>query len=114
MPNRIREVRKSRGLTMKQLGKEIGVTESAISQYETDKRQPDSVTLLKLSNLFDVSVDYLLGAATDKKEQAPAIDESLSDAVSMELLNMIRDASEEERRDMLDLLRIVQKRREKE
>lgn len=111
MPNRIREVRKSRGLTMKQLGKKIGVTESAISQYETDKRQPDSVTLLKLSNLFDVSVDYLLGAATDKKEQ-PTVSDELSDAVSMELLNMIRDASEAERRDMLDLLRIVQKRRE--
>lgn len=64
----------------------------------------------EISVKYNVSVDWLEGK-TDKKEQ-PTVSDELSDAVSMELLNMIRDASESERRDMLDLLRIVQKRRE--
>lgn len=66
--------------------------------------------LYEISAKYNVSVDWLEGK-TDKKEQ-PTVSDELSDAVSMELLNMIREASESERRDMLDLLRIVQKRRE--
>lgn len=58
---RLREVRKKAHLTMKELGKVIGVAESTISQYETGKRQPDYETLLKLGEFFGVSTDYLLG-----------------------------------------------------
>lgn len=58
---KLRELRKKCGLTMKELGMEIGVAESTVSQYETGKRQPDYETLLKLSEYFGVSVDYLLG-----------------------------------------------------
>lgn len=64
MKNRIREIRKERGLTMKELGMAIGLAESTISQYETGKRQPDNETLLKLGKYFSVSIDYLLGAET--------------------------------------------------
>ena len=51
---------------MKELGATIGVAESTISQYETGKRQPDYETLLRLSEYFGVSVDYLLGKETKK------------------------------------------------
>lgn len=61
MRNRIREIRKALGLTMKELGAMVGVSESAISQYETGKRQPDNEMLLKLGEALDVSVGYLLG-----------------------------------------------------
>lgn len=61
MKNRIRELRKQRGLTMKQLGAMLGLAESTVSQYETSKRQPDNETLLKLGEIFDVTVDCLLG-----------------------------------------------------
>lgn len=61
MKNRIRELRKQRGLTMKQLGSMLGLAESTVSQYETGKRQPDNETLLKLGEIFDVTVDFLLG-----------------------------------------------------
>lgn len=64
---KLRELRKRCGITMKELGNEIGVAESTVSQYETGKRQPDYETLLKLSEYFGVSVDCLLG-----KENAPA------------------------------------------
>lgn len=57
---RLREIRKQCKMTMKELGREIGVAESTISQYETGKRQPDFETLLKLSDFFGVSVDYIL------------------------------------------------------
>jgi transcriptional regulator with XRE-family HTH domain len=61
MANRIRELRKNRGLTMKQLGEVVDLAESTISQYETGKRQPDNETLLRLGEFFGVTVGYLLG-----------------------------------------------------
>ena len=65
MDNRIRELRKAKGITMKQLGVIIGVAESTISHYETGKRQLDKETLIKLSNYFGVTIGFLLGAEED-------------------------------------------------
>ena len=59
--NRIRSIRKSRGMTMKELGSLIGVSEAAVSQYETGKRNVDNETLYKIGEVFDVSASYLLG-----------------------------------------------------
>lgn len=65
MQNRIRELRKQNSITMRQLGQHLGLAESTISQYETGKREPDLKTLLKISEYFGVSVDYLLGEDTN-------------------------------------------------
>lgn len=70
MANRIREERKKAGLTMKELGDIVGVAESAISHYETGKRQPNHETLLKISSVLDVTVGYLLGA--EEQQENPA------------------------------------------
>lgn len=61
----LRTERKTKGLTMKELGEMIGVSESAISQYETGKREPDNATLVKFSEILGVSTDHLLGVASD-------------------------------------------------
>lgn len=69
----LRTLRKTKGLTMKQLGEIIGVSESAISQYETCKREADFETLLKLSEELDCTIDYLLRGDECKKN--PLTDE---------------------------------------
>lgn len=63
--NRIRELRKKHKISMKALGQYVGVAESTISLYETEKRQPDNSVLIKIAELFNVSVDYLLGRETN-------------------------------------------------
>lgn len=70
----LRSRRKEKHMTMKQLGSIVGVSEGAISQYETGKRQADFETLLKLGDALDCSVDYLLRGTVppeDKKEPTP-------------------------------------------
>ena len=67
--NKIRELRKASGYTLKQLGGLIGVGESTVSQYENEKRQPDNATLIKLASIFGVSVDYLLGVDEQPEPQ---------------------------------------------
>lgn len=56
----LRTIRKAKGLTMKELGEKVGVSESAISQYETGKREADFGTIMRLSKFFNTSIDDLL------------------------------------------------------
>ncbi len=53
-------LRKEQELTQKQLAQKIGVTDKAISRWETGKGLPDASSLLALSELFSVTVNELL------------------------------------------------------
>ena len=59
--NRIRTIRKSKGLTMKQLGSAVDAAESTVSHWETNQREPDIETLNKLAEYLNVSIDFLIG-----------------------------------------------------
>ncbi len=63
---RLRELRKEKGLTMKELGEMLGVSEATISLYESGKRTPNDELKKKLADFFKVSVDYLLGLSNYK------------------------------------------------
>ena len=68
--NKIRELRKAKKVSMKELGQAIGgYAESTISLYENNKRQPDQATLIKLADFFGVSVDYLLGREPSEEDK---------------------------------------------
>ena len=66
--DRLRDARKQMGYTMKFVAEKIGVTESAISQYENGRRQPDFEIASKLADVLCVSVDYLLGRDEETEE----------------------------------------------
>ena len=67
MGNRLRQLRRSRGYTQVSLQMKTGIEQSLLSKYETGERIPPMETLIKLADLYDVSIDYLLGR-TDKPE----------------------------------------------
>ena len=58
---KLRELREEKNISQKALGKEIGVDNRTISQYETGLREPDFQILKKLCDFFGVTADYLLG-----------------------------------------------------
>ena len=89
---RLRETRKQLGYTMKFIAQKVGVTESAISQYETGKRQPDFLTVSRLADFLGVSVDYLLGR--DDSETETQEDQS-SDRIK-QFMHEAKDLSEHE------------------
>jgi transcriptional regulator with XRE-family HTH domain len=62
----IKKLRLEKQLTQEDLGRMLNKTKNNISQYETGKREPDNDTLSKLSDLFSVSVDFLLGKTNDR------------------------------------------------
>lgn len=63
----LKELRKSRNITQKQLAKDIGASERGIQQYELGERKPTYDMLIALADYFDVSLDYLVGRSDDPK-----------------------------------------------
>lgn len=61
---RIKERRWQLGLTQKDLAVRLGVTGSAISSYENNTRLPSFDILIKMSRVFHMSTDMLLGCAS--------------------------------------------------
>ena len=59
--NRLKELRNQSRLTQAQLAERLGVTKSVVSFYELQERSPSPDVLVKLSQVFHVSTDYLLG-----------------------------------------------------
>ena len=65
---RLSELRKTKNISPKQLSEIFNVAQNTVSQWETGKRDPDTATLKKISDFFDVSVDYLLGNDIEETE----------------------------------------------
>ena len=59
--NRIKELRNSHNIKQVELCKRLGVTQGALSGWENEKYEPDISSLKKMSEIFGVSIDYLLG-----------------------------------------------------
>ena len=57
----LKELRKERHISQAQLANQIGSSYGIICYWETDRSEPTAPYLVKLADLFDVSVDYLLG-----------------------------------------------------
>ena len=60
--NPIRECRIERGLSQQKLADMIGVHQTAVSQWEKGRTDPDKQSLLRLSEALGVSADRLLGS----------------------------------------------------
>lgn len=58
---RLRELRTEKNLSMKDLAKEIGTTDAAISNWENEINEPKISYLKTIALFFGVSTDYLLG-----------------------------------------------------
>ena len=70
--NRIRELRKAINLTQGDLAKMLNTTTSNVSGWESGKWQPDNESLIKLAEIYNVSVDYLLGREEITEEERAA------------------------------------------
>ncbi len=58
---RLKEIRKSNGVTQDDLAELLGVQKSTISSYESDKIDPVDKSKVMIAKRFNISLDYLLG-----------------------------------------------------
>ena len=67
MNNRLHYLRKSRGFTQTSVQVLTGIEQSLLSKYERCERVPTTDALVKLADLYEVSIDYIL-CRTDNPE----------------------------------------------
>ena len=115
--NRIRRLRKSMELSQETLGKKIGVGKTTISNWETGYSSPDPDSIIKLSEIFLVTTDYLLGKVNDQnlrmieKNELP---ESIKDYIDYVVLSKDSDLSAETIQEIIKYAELVfNKKREK-
>lgn len=63
--DRLKELREEKGLSQRQLAKEIDIFQSNISRWESGSKDLAMENIIQLAEYFDVSVEYLLGQEKD-------------------------------------------------
>lgn len=99
---RLRNLRENRRMKQEDLGKMVGLSASTIGMYEQQRRQPDNDMLLKLSEIFDVSIDYLLGKTEIKNYNNP-FDDNIEKQIFIKLKNM----DKKQKKIILDIINII-------
>ena len=95
---RIAELRKEKHLNQTGLAIKLNVSQKMISAYESGIHQPSIDTLIKLSEIFDVSVDYIIGNTDVKSPAEKFLKNGLTDR-EIELLDIFKglNSSKQER-----------------
>ena len=61
MVKNLRLLREEMGISQKKLADMLSISQQAIFKYERTSNEPDISTLIKLAEIFDVTVDFLIG-----------------------------------------------------
>ncbi len=76
--DRIQNLRKSKGISQEELADKIGVSRQAVSKWESEQSIPDIDKIIIMSNLFDVTTDYILkGIENENQAVEDPVDASI-------------------------------------
>lgn len=75
MGERIKQLRKEKGMTQTDLAQTLNVTKGTVSTWETNSRTPSFDTLNALSDLFERRLDYIMGRSDDAAPTTQSADD---------------------------------------
>lgn len=104
--SRIRSLRKEHKISQTELAKYVHVSQATVTAWETGKAEPSSSALNSLADYFNVTADYLLGRTKERNNNA-----KLSDNQKLVAYSIDPDISDEERRDIIEMVKIAMKNR---
>lgn len=86
--DRLKKIRTQSGLSQLDLAKKLFVTQQAVARWESNKNTPNPETLIKISEILNVSVDYLVGRIDQEKKPTP-VSEDGPDPDEELLMNLV-------------------------
>ena len=96
---RLKELRIELGMTQKQVADFLNISQMSYSYYEREMREPEISTLIKLSKLFNTTVDYIIENENERLDRITDSERSLLN--KFKALNQINRTKVEERIDVL-------------
>ena len=109
----MKSLREEKDLTQEQLAKLVNLSQQTIGHYEVDRAKPDLETLNKLAEIFNCSIDYILGRSNIRHPETEPTDQELEELLKNS--NVKFDGApldEEDKQDILDFLKMISKRKQ--
>ena len=113
---RLKKAREMKGMSQVDVYKKININNKTLSRYETGGSEPDIDNLIKLANLYEVSIDYLVGRTNNPKmtfsEQERIIYDKL-DLTDEEIVNQVdmyydgMKLTDQEKKEFLSIVRSI-------
>jgi transcriptional regulator with XRE-family HTH domain len=100
---RLKELRKSKGLSQEELAERLNIKRSALGNYEQGLREPDNDTLESIADFFNVDIDYIFG----RKDTTTFVSNSFPEfeLEHIELLKLYTSLSDENKKLVLNMMR---------
>lgn len=100
------QLREERNLLQSDVAKIFNVEQPTVSQWENNKRIPDSSMIIIIANYFDVSTDYLLGRSESRNPSNGLYTKTITDedGYSIEIKTEVpfNELPKEKQQDMID------------
>lgn len=107
-PEILRMLREKRGYSQKQLADVLHVSKNSVSHYELGGCMPGIDVLVGIADIFDVSLDYLLGRSKANLSKR-LLDKNVDKTTAGEILEDILRLDKEHRHDLFKLLYYIKK-----
>ncbi|MBQ9887247.1 MAG: helix-turn-helix transcriptional regulator [Lachnospiraceae bacterium] len=101
MNNRIQQLRINKGLSQNEIAHILGITTRAYQNYEYGTNDPQAKTLIQLSDLYNVTIDYLIG-----RDDKYSINENLPDD-EVKMLNAYRKCSQAGKQYLINKAEVI-------
>lgn len=100
---RIQKAREESGMSQEELASALGITQSALSNYELGKRRLYLANLEQLANVLGRPLSYFMeeGPSADSS----AVEKNATDEVTLEINRLLSELSHEERVQVLDYMK---------
>lgn len=105
---RLLALRQERHLIQSEVATAVLINVKTLCDYERNKTEPSIETLKAFAKFFDVSLDYLLGLSDDRKPPIIIQKEELDD-FQYALYGETKELTEEQKKDLLALVKIFRK-----
>ena len=110
---RLKELRKQRGLSQYELAKNLGISKSTISMMEIGSRQPSKETMEMIADYFNVSLDFLTGKENlsyyyFEPSQSDLLVKLAGDEELYALVEKILNGSKEQRDRLIQMAKLME------
>ena len=109
---RLKKERRKRNWSQVDVANRVGITNAVLSNYERDVRDPDTTTLKKLADLYEVSTDFLI-QGSDYNDSSKRVEKEFQQVIKDPSLNrwysLLPESEEEDLRKLQKMWEIIKK-----
>lgn len=111
---RLRECRINAKLSQKHVAITLGVAAPSVANWESGKTNPTHENIIKLADLYGVTVDYLLGRTDEPTNDVQTAENATLSEMRYALDKKTKDFTDNEIADLIDLANIIVARRNRQ